>query len=443
MELLEVNEDADKIREVFAYISRFKGSTFVIKIDSSLLSHDYFPILVKDLTLLKQNGINIVIIPGSRMQIDEILKTYHIESTYHDNIRISPPEAVPFIKMAAFDVCNKIMTQLSAHNVNAVIGNWVKARSIGVIDGVDYLSTGRVNRVDAQTIRTILAEGHIPIFPCIGWSSTGEPFNISSDELAVELGKALNSKKIFFLENRDILRDSSLKIPSGVLRQDNGRISKLTIPAAEELLQMNRETDLPIIRLAIEAARAGVDRVHIVNGTVEGVILREIFSNLGVGTMVFANDYESIRSMKSADTSAVLGLMKPLIERGLLIPRSREDLNQKIKDYIVYAMDDVIHGCAALHAFEDGQAEIAGLAVDAGFAELGIGQKMVSYLLEKGRELGYRRIFVLTTQTSDWFLKMGFRTGEVEDLPLSKKNKYNRKRNSRILLYPLEGTGQN
>ncbi|MBN2628559.1 MAG: amino-acid N-acetyltransferase [Spirochaetales bacterium] len=437
MEVLQLNEDADRIREVFTYINRFKGSTFVIKIDSSLMNHDYFPILVKDLALLKQNGINMVIIPGSRHQIDEILDTYGIKTEYHDNIRISPPEAIPFIKMAAFDVCNKIMTQLSAYHVSAVIGNWVRARSMGVVKGTDYLNTGKVNRVDGNSIRTILGEGHIPIFPCIGWSSTGEPFNVSSDELAVELGKTLHSKKIFFIENRNILDNMDLVIPQSVQRQENGRISKLTIPAAQELLASNEGTPLPIISLAVEAARAGVDRVHIVNGTTEGVILREIFSNLGVGTMVFANDYERIRPMESADTSAVLGLMKPLIEGGLLIPRSREDLAAKIRDYIVYAVDDVIHGCAALHQFEENQAEIAGLAVAPGYVELGIGQKMVTYLLEQGRSKDLEQIFVLTTQSSDWFLKMGFTAGSLEDLPPSKRDKYNRRRNSRILIFQL------
>jgi amino-acid N-acetyltransferase len=437
MDITQMKEYADIIREVFTYINRFKNTTFVIKIDSNLISHDYFPILVKDLALLKENGINIVIIPGSRHQIDEILETYQLKSTYHDNIRISSSEAIPFIKMAAFDVCNKIMTQLAAYNVNAVIGNWVRARSMGVIDGVDYLNTGKVSKVDKESISHILAEGHIPIFPCIGWSSTGEPFNISSDELAVSLGTALNSQKIFFVEDRDLLNDKKLIIPGNTSRMESGRLSKLTVPAAEELLSLNRDHNLSILRHAVNAVQRGIDRVHIVNGTVEGVILKEIFSNLGVGTMIFANKYESIRPMKNADISAVLGLMKPLIESGLLIPRSREDMANKHEDYIVYSMDEVIHGCAALHRFEDNQGEIAGLAVDSGFVELGIGQKIVSYLLDKGREDGLKQIFVLTTQTSDWFQKMGFQIGQLEDLPISKREKYNKKRNSRILIYPL------
>lgn len=432
-----MNEDADLIREVFTYINRFKGATFVIKIDSGLISHDYFPILVKDLALLKQNGINIIIIPGSRKQIDRILETYSIESRYHNNIRISPAEAIPFIKMAAFDVSNKIMTQLAAHDVNAVIGNWVKARSLGVIDGVDFLCTGRVGRVDRVSISRILAEGHIPIFPCIGWSSTGEPFNVSSDELAVELAKALNSKKLFFVEETDLLSAPDLVIPEEVKRMESGRLSKLTLPAARKLLDLNGGKNLTVLRHGAEAVAAGIDRVHIVNGTVEGVILREIFSNLGVGTMVFANIYESIRPMVNGDVSAVLGLMKPLIDGGFLISRSRQDLVALRKDFIVYSVDDVIHGCAALHPYEDNQAEIAGLAVDPGYVELGIGQKMVSYLIDKGREKGLKQVFVLTTQTSDWFQKMGFSLGNVEDLPLSKREKYDRKRNSRVLIFPL------
>jgi amino-acid N-acetyltransferase len=436
MDKSTIREHVDLIREVFSYNRRFKDSLFVIKIDSSIIDHPYFSILVRDLSLLHQNGIRFVIIPGAHDRIDEILGQYNISYESQNGIRISSEEAINFIKMAAFDVSNKVMTQLSGYDIPSVIGNWVRARALGVLDGVDYQKTGRVDKIKADSIQTLLKEGHIPIFPCIGWNAKGDPYNISSDELAKVIAVELKASKLFFITADTVLSNKNCKVPSAMILPEDGRISKLSMGQAQQLLEANPENpQMGRIETALHACKQGVNRVHILDGTSDGAVLKEIFSNLGIGTMIHNNTYEKIREMENQDISSVLSLMKPFIDNGNLIPRSRQDLEEKKGDYVVYSMDGIIHGCGALHSYSDELAEIAALAVDRKFVHLKIGGKIVSYLLEQAQNRGLKRVFVLTTQTSDWFQALGFEAADVEDLPEDKRAQYNKDRNSRVLMY--------
>jgi len=436
-----LKEQVDLIREAFGYIHRFQGKTFVIKIDCSIISHPIFSILVKDLMHLQKMGIRIVLIPGAKERIDQMLSQYGITWKCAANIRISTSEAIPFIKMAAFDVANKIMTLLAENKINAVIGNWVRARSLGVRDGVDFQSTGTVEKIELNLIDKVLAEGLIPIFPCIGWSSTGKPYNISSNELAVILSRELQAAKLFFVTEFGGLSEKEYKIPDNITISEEGRLSRLNLHEAEEFLKLNsgdeQKSGLEVVALALEACREGVSRAHIVDGRIEGVILEEIFSNLGSGTMIYSNQYENIRPMEPGDTPQVLRLMQPSIEKGLLLPRSEQDMLADCGDYVLYEVDGTIHGCGALHIYAQGQGEVAGIAVDNKYAHLGIGNKIVAFLLEKAHRLNLTRIFALTTQASDWFLQLGFEQGEIKELPEKKRELYDRSRNSRILIYNL------
>ncbi|MBN2659322.1 MAG: amino-acid N-acetyltransferase [Spirochaetales bacterium] len=426
------------IREVFAYTHRFKKSTFVIKLDSAIIDEPAFPVLARDISLLKGNGIRIILIAGAKERINEILHRYGIDSRFHKGIRITPPEAVPFIKMAAFDTSNKVMTALSAHGENAVIGNWVKARAIGVRDGLDYLNTGKVEKVDTITIKKLLDEDLIPIIPSIGWNSTGVPYNVNSDNLAVTLASAMEARKLFYITGDDILMTPPYKTAGSTNISREGRISKMDIRAAKDFIDLNENVpNRNILKCAVEACEKGVDRVHILDGRIEGVVLKEIFSSLGSGTMIHTNIYESIRAMKRDDVPAILSLMQPLIEKGLLLKRTKEDLLAQKKHYAVYSMDNIIHGCAALIPYGKGYGEIAAITVDASYSHLGIGRRLVSFFLERAREEGLRHIFVLTTEAADWFLSLGFKTVSREELPPEKQQSYNNKRNSRILMMDL------
>ncbi|MBF9018728.1 MULTISPECIES: amino-acid N-acetyltransferase [unclassified Oceanispirochaeta] len=436
MDKSTLREHVDLIREVFSYNRRFKDSLFVIKIDSSIIDHPYFSILVRDLSLLHQNGIRFVIIPGAHDRINEILGQYNISYESRGGIRISSDEAINFIKMAAFDVSNKVMTQLSGYDIPSVIGNWVRARALGVIDGVDYQNTGKVDKIKTDSIQTLLKEGHIPIFPCIGWNAKGDPYNVSSDELAKVIAVEMGASKLFFITADTVLSSENCNVPSEMILTEDGRISKLSLGQTQQLLEANPDNPLMIrVESAFQACEQGVNRVHIIDGKSDGAVLKEIFSNLGIGTMIHNNTYERIRKMESKDISSVLSLMKPFIDKGILISRSRQDLTEMKKDFVVYSMDGIIHGCGALHRYSDDLAEIAALAVDRKFVHLKIGGKIVSYLLEQAQNKGLKRVFVLTTQTSDWFQNLGFETADVEDLPEEKRSQYNKDRNSRVLMY--------
>jgi amino-acid N-acetyltransferase len=429
------------IREVFRYTQAFQGKTFVLQIDDAIVLRPSVAPLVRDLVLLHRTGIRIVIVAGARQRIDEILERYNVSSEKHGGVRISTPEAIPFIKMAAFDAANRVMTSLSGLGMNAVIGNWVRARSLGVLDGVDFQDAGTVDKIRVDLLRGVLDQGAIPILPCIGWSASGKPYNISSRELAAELAYSLQASKLFFLAELDPLTTDRYRVADDMDAAPGGRVSRLTVEQATRFLELNApladDVGCELVRLGVRAARHGVERVHIVDGRSEGVILQEIFSNLGVGTMVHANQYQSIRRMRRDDVPDVYRLMQPLVRRGLLVSRTEADLHERIDDYVVFETDGMVHGCGALHVYDD-QAEVAGLAVDETYEHFGIGHRIVRFLIEAARRAGLRRVFVLTTQASDWFEQLGFRPGQVEDIPPAKRRLYDYSRNSRILLHELE-----
>ena len=435
---IDIREQVDLIREVFAYAERFRGSTFVIKISNDIVDHPDFPQHARDLALLHKAGIRIVIVPGARKRIDEVLDRFDAEKRFVEGVRISDPEAMDLIKMAAFDVAHRVMTALSGHKVTAVIGNWVRARSRGVVNGVDYGRTGLVDRVRVEAVSRSLEQGHVPIFPCVGHSESGDPFNLSSDELAGTVAGALSAKKLFLLSSNPTMREPDWSVPDGADVLDDGRIFRMTPNAVKGFLALNPEKPgRAYLETAAAACRGGIDRAHILDGRQGGVLLKEIFSNLGVGTMVFADAYERLRPMESSDVPGILEIMRPLVTEGVLVERSAEDLKRKQRDYWVYAMDGVVHGCAALHAWGERSAEIAGVAVDPRYAQLGIGAKLIARLSEKAGEEGAQKLFVLTTRTADWFLARGFREGSVADLPPERRKDYDEGRNSRVLVKDL------
>ena len=473
MKSAQIIDQVDLIRQVFSYAHRFRGKTFVIHVDHAAVDDARVTALVQDIVLLHQSGIRIVLVPGARQRIDEVLEMYHVEWRRENGVRIAGAEAIPFIKMAAFDVTNRFMTLLSAHNTNAVVGNWVRARGIGVVNGVDYEHAGVVERVQLDLLGTTLRQDLIPIFPCIGWSATGKPYNISSRELAFRIAVSLEAEKLFFITDRMGLNADNLELPPEIEATREGRISRLTVEEARLLLDWNGvspEERLPgvgrppeevaegedrpmaspaqpsgyhegprehleFLRLAYLAAGAGVSRIHIVDGDQEGVTLAEVFSDLGVGTMVHANVYQSIRPMRMEDVGKVHKLMQPLAEHGVLLARLPEEIAAHAEDYVVHETDGRIHGCGALHVYPNGEAEIAALAVDTRYEELGIGRRIVLYLMERAREKRLSAVFVLTTRTSDWFESIGFVRIGVERLPAEKRSRYDMDRNSIILRY--------
>ncbi len=429
----------DTIREVFGYLQQFHGTTFVVWIDNAVLDDPLFSVVVKDLSLLHEAGIRVALVPSAKRRIDEVLSKYEVPFRVLGGVRVTSEEAIPFIKMAAFDVSNRVMTMLSANGTTAVIGNWVRARGIGVIDGVDYQSAGLPESVRVDAVRKVMEDGVVTIFPCIGWSSVGTPYNISSNELAVVVATSVGAEKLIFLTAREGFSAGSFKVPDTIPVAPGGRLANFSLSDLDAFFAANpgRDGDLELLKRARRACAGGVERVHILDGRREGVILKETFSSLGSGTMVYSNRYGGIRPMSQKDISDVLRVMQPFVQQEILLPRTEAQLEEALADYIVFEVDDSVHACAALHEFPEKVGEIAAIAVDQQFLHLGVGPKLVGFLCERAQKRGLASVFVLTTQTADWFLKLGFVESEPSALPEKKRLAYNLKRKSRVLVKAL------
>jgi amino-acid N-acetyltransferase len=433
----------DLIREAFHYQSRFSGTTMVFKVDFPLTEDAGFSFLMKDIALLSQIGIRVVIVPGAKEWIDSVLDEYNIKTAYSGSLRITSAEAMPFVNMAAFNVATKFITGLSASRVNAVIGSFVKARGLGIVDGIDMAHTGMMDKILTDTIEPILERGMIPILPCIGWSSSGKPYNIPSDEIALEVSKALHAVKLFIVSAAKDIAAPEYIIPESIHTDEQGRLVRLTPHETEAILKVNQfeaklhDAALAELQLALNASKAGIERVHIIDGKQDGAILRELFSNLGVGTMVYADEYESIRPLNLEDIPDVLRLMEPLMKQGILLRRTHEDIQEKKDDYLVFEIDGSVHACAAMHDWGEDQAEIAAIATDPTYSDLGMGRRLVRYLIDKARKQGFRKVFVLTTKTHDWFELMGFAESTIENLPSRKRACYDTSRKSKIFSLDL------
>jgi amino-acid N-acetyltransferase len=429
------------VREVFGYLRRYRNQVFVLKIDDALLSKPLFSLLVKDIVLLQQVGIGVILVPGAKHSIDKVLKTYKVDSKMHGDVRITTEEAMPLVKLGASNVTNVLISLLSENGAHGVVGNWVRARAIGVLNGVDYQHTGRVEKVDVQLLNNMLEDQLIPIVPNIGWNLVGKDYNLNSSELAVAVAKAVKASKLFFIgvdagipivPECDFV-DSQEKISGFFSNLDLEEGGVLLSRFDAHLKSEHRE----IVSLALDACENGVSRVHLVDGSQDGILLQEVFSSAGHGTMFYANQYGKIRPAQAKDIPEILRIMQPYVDASVLVQRTAEGIADELDNYSVYKIDDSLHGCAALRVYPNKTAELNALVVDSNFTGQGTGRMMVSYLLDKARKAGVKTVFLLTTQTSDFFMLNGFREAPLSILPPEKLAAYNTDRNSRVLAVTL------
>jgi len=440
----------DLIREAFHYKSRFEGSTMVFKIDCLVTEDPCFPWLVKDLALLAQTGFKVVIVPGAKEAIDQVLQGQKITSVFNitedagEPVRITEARAMPFVEMAAFHVATRFMTFLSGSRVDAIIGNFVRARGLGVVNGIDMGHTGTVDKIFKESISRVLNQGAVPILPCIGWSPAGKAYNVPSDEIALKVSSVLGANKLFIVSTHNGIRAEIKELPENIETREDGSIVRLTPMDTEKLISAlvsanPGKTPQPLLRelrLALSACRAGIDRVHLIDGREEGAVLKELFSNLGVGTMVYTDEYESIKPLRSRDLPDILRIMEPLMKSGTLIRRTAEQIQEKRDDYAVFEIDGSVHACGALHDWGEDQGEIAAVASDPLYSGMNLGRRVVGFLIEKARKKGMNRVFVLTTFTQDWFEALGFREARTDSLPEKKRLVYDQSRKSKV--YALE-----
>lgn len=441
-----VHGKAEQIRDVIRYLQRFKNALVIIYMDENLIESPLFLNHIKDIAKIHDSGLKVIMIPGASRRIDEILNNSGIKWTIHDNCRITGPEAMPLIKMAAFDVSNQVMTALAGEKKTALIGNWVRARGKGVVNGFDFATNGEIDKLQIESIKKVLEDGFIPIFPCIGWSAAGKPYNISSVELAKQVSIHLKADKLFYLLPGAEITSSNFSLPDGIPLSSEGTVPAMNIEEVNAFIKNNesivkdvsREKIINLLKLAKTACLEGVSRVHILNGSLDGTIPCEIFSDFGSGTMIYCNNYGTIRDMTRDDISAVLTVMKPFIDSGVLLPRTKEMLNNAISDYIVYELDGAIRACASLIKYSDGQMEIAGVAVDKTYSHIGVGPKLIEFLVSRATKLNAKSIFLLTTQTADWFESLGFKEDTVESLPEKRRELWTPQRSSKVMRLELK-----
>nr|WP_318660732.1 GNAT family N-acetyltransferase [uncultured Treponema sp.] len=455
----EITQKARQIRDVIRYLKAFKNAVTVIYLDDEIITSPMLPSLIHDISLIHESGINVVIVPGCRQRINQVLTQSNISWQIKNGQRITKPESMDLIKMAAFDVSNIIMTSLSGEKTSAVIGNWVKARGKGVINGIDYGTTGEIESINTASIKEILNDGFVPILPCIGWSSTGKPYNISSLTLATQIAVNLEADKLFFILPDTHLDPKEFNIPKDVHLTPDYNIPAMDLKEISSFIKLNKsktasalktsgkskekkeiskqEKILELFSLAKDACKNGVSRVHILDGFIDGILPCEIFSSIGSGTMIYNDEYSGFRAMTLNDISSVLSLMDPFVKQKILLPRTKISLTENLSDYIVYQVDGGIHACASLHVYSPSQAEIAGVAVDESYSKLGIGVKLINYLLKKAKDKKIKSVFVLTTQTADWFEKLGFKSDSIDSIPAERKANWSPQRNSKVLRIKL------
>ena len=427
------------IRDALTYLARFRGRLFVIKVDDRVLESPMAPVLVHDIVLMQRMGIQPIVVAGARTAIDRALERASLSSRYHQGLRITTEPMMEHVIHAVSALSTRLMSLFSECGGHAASGNWIRARSLGVVDGVDYERSGRVERVNAALIRTLIDREVVPIVTTIGWNAVGTAYNLASDDLAVAVATGMQAAKLFVAtEAPGILGPRQPHGPDGgpPLRA-SGAFSTMTVEDAAALDAEDSgmdETARGLLRLAVAACRGGVERVHVVDGTRDGVLLEEIFSAGGSGTMVYANRFADFDAATPEDVPAIMSLLQPLVADGLLVARSSEQLGAAIDDWVVYRVDDTIQGCSGLDHLGADDAEIVGLAVNPPHRAANVGRRLVELLLGRASERGMRRVFVLTTQAIDFFQELGFRDADLAALPAGRRSLYNRQRGSRILM---------
>lgn len=421
------------------YIKHHRGKAFVLMMPGDVLNHDNFSGIVHDIALLNSLGVKLVLVHGARPQIEARLAQNQQQSEFHRHLRVTDEASMFAIAQAVGEIRIQIEASLStglpnspmhgAH-LQAVSGNFVTAKPCGVIDGIDFQHTGEVRRVDTRAIRAALDSDALVIVSPLGYSPTGEIFNLSFAEVATEVALALEADKLIAFVEGDGVVDSD----GALIRQLNlSECSKQLTQLAQQPAHGLRMT----LKACYKACSGGVSRASMVNYCSDGAFLNELFTRDGCGTMVYSDDYEQLRRANIDDVGGILELLEPLEEKGILVRRSRELLETEIDRFWVMDKDGAAIACAGLYPFTNGFIELACVATHSDYQSSGRAAKLLHQLEHEARKSGHTTLFVLTTQTAHWFLEQGFKAAELDDLPSERQNLYNYQRNSKIFIKNL------
>jgi amino-acid N-acetyltransferase len=426
----------DWFRHSSSYINAHRKKVFVVLLTGEAIAHDNFSNIVHDITLLHSLGVKLVLVHGARPQISASLQQAGHELRYHKGLRITDVDSLQIIKQTVGAMSIDLEAQFSMGLANSPMhgadikvsrGNFITGRPLGVIDGIDYALTGVVRKVNATAIMQHLDKNNIVLVSNLGYSPTGEVFNLSAEEVATEIAIAMAAEKlILFVPQR------------GIMDAADNLVSTLSPVAAEQLL-LNISDDHPQARngvreslaAAAKASSKTVHRCHLINFEDNGALIEELFTRDGNGTLVSRDNFELLRQAVIDDVGGILELIAPLEAAGILVHRSRELLEAEIEYFKVIEMEGMIIACAAIYPLDEDTGEIACIAIHKEYQESGRGDHLLRALEKEARKMGLRNAIVLTTQTAHWFLERGFKPIAVSDLPIKKQELYNYQRNSK------------
>lgn len=422
----------DWFRHTAPYIRNHRGKTFVIHLGNDALDSTAFPSLIHDLAMLHLLGVRLVLVHATRSAIERALLERGITSQLHRGIRVTDQHVMSVVREVTAGQRLQLESHLSTglpdspmrgSRLRVASGNFVTARPLGIVDGVDFQLTGAVRRLDAAGVTVLLDAQAIVVLSPLGFSPTGEVFNVSSEELAGAAAIALGADKL-------IIMDSA----PGLLDADGQLLRQCTVAEAQCLV-INDPQQAAHRDTACRACEQGVPRAHLLDFNRDGALIEELFSHDGAGTLISHETFEQARRASVDDIAGVLDLVRPLEQSGVLVRRSRELLEQEIGNFRVLERDGRIIACAALYPFTaDSSAEIACIATHPDYRNQGRGEYLLLLMEQEARQLGLSSLFVLTTQTSHWFLEQGFEPRDRSALPDERQKLYNLQRNSKVLI---------
>jgi amino-acid N-acetyltransferase len=421
------------LRGILQYIPQFREKTFILSIDGVIVTDENFATLLLDVAVLRSLNIRVVLVHGASAQIRSLAEEKNITPSNLDGTGITDDATLKLALTAANRLTHEILEGLATNDLRGVTTNAIIAHPMGIIQGVDQLFTGKVERVDTELLQTLLSQGVIPVIPPLGFDGDGHTYRVNSDGVAVEVAVALKAVKLIFITAQD-----------GIFVQ--GRLMR-QIPVADlESVLALQKNDIPLelqskAVQAVQACKAGIPRVHVINGKVEEGLLAEVFSNEGIGTLVYANDYQQIRRAIKKDVRAIQLLTKKSVESDELVKRTRAVIEKSLADYYIFEIDKNPVACVALHVYADQKkGELACLYVNPIHENRGIGRKLIAFVENKAREAGLNELITLSTQAFTYFQsKGGFAEGTPDDLPPARREKYEQSgRKSKVLVKKLK-----
>lgn len=420
------------LRGILQYIPRFREKVFVVSIDGAIVTDENFPNILLDIAVLRSLNIRVVLVHGAAAQIQKLAAEQNIKASDLQGSGITDAQTLRLALAAATGLTHEILEGLSANDLRAACTNAIIAHPMGIIQGVDHLFTGKVERVDVELLQTLLAQGIVPVVPPLGFDGDGKTYRVNSDSVAVAAAEALKAIKLIFITTQD-----------GLYRE--GQLFRQMLASdLENLIAQHRDELSPEIISkaihAVSACRAGVPRVHVINGRVDEGLLAEIFSNEGIGTLIYVSEYQQIRRALKKDVRSILMLIQDSVASDELVKRTRVTIEKQLADYFIFEIDKNPVGCVALHVYPDQKmGELACLYVKASHENQGIGRKLINFAETRARELGLNELLALSTQAFTYFQsKGGFVEGSPDDLPPSRREKYEVSgRKSKILIKKL------